>query len=185
MNPVDKIAISLNSAPTRISPPTERCAAVAVVICDGKLLFIKRAKRSGDPWSGHIAFPGGVVERSDKNKRSAAQRETMEEVGIDLSRATLLGELNELQTLPQLPPLTISSFVFDMTDTKVTPHLNYEVDEILFHPISELLDPSSRSTFQYQWNGNDITLPCIHLPIGRLWGLTLRIVDDLLARAHP
>lgn len=109
----------------------------------------------------------------------------MEEVGIDLSAASLLGELNELDTLPRLPLMTISSFVFAMSGTNVIPRLNDEVDEILFHPISELLDASSRSTFQYQWNGHDITLPCVDLPIGRLWGLTLRIVDDLLARAHP
>ena len=43
-----------------------RLAAVAAVlrVVDGapELLFIKRADHDGDPWSGHMAFPGGRYE---------------------------------------------------------------------------------------------------------------------------
>ncbi len=48
------------------------------------LLFIRRAEKSGDPWSGHMAFPGGHMESSDASLLAAAIRETQEEIGLDL-----------------------------------------------------------------------------------------------------
>ena len=49
-----------------------------------EVLFIKRAAREGDRWTGHIAFPGGKRERDDLDDRSTSSRETREEVGLDL-----------------------------------------------------------------------------------------------------
>ena len=60
-------------------------AAVAAVLGptpEGlQLLFIERAQHPDDPWSGHIAFPGGRIEIDDPSPRAAAERETLEEVG--------------------------------------------------------------------------------------------------------
>ena len=39
-----------------------------------------------------------------------------------------------------------------------------------------------RGTFAYRWQGREMVLPCIDFDGQRLWGLTLRIVDDLLGR---
>lgn len=52
---------------------------------DPEILFIKRAGRVGDRWSGHIALPGGRRDPPDVDDRAAAIRETKEEVGLDLS----------------------------------------------------------------------------------------------------
>jgi 8-oxo-dGTP pyrophosphatase MutT (NUDIX family) len=52
---------------------------------DPEILFIKRAARQGDKWTGHIAFPGGRRDPEDADDCIAAIRETWEEVGIDLS----------------------------------------------------------------------------------------------------
>ena len=64
-------------------------AAVAVVLREGdsgsEILFIERSTREDDPWSGHMAFPGGRVEAADANTRAAAERETLEEVGVSLA----------------------------------------------------------------------------------------------------
>ena len=49
-----------------------------------EVLFIKRAVRSGDRWTGHVAFPGGKREAEDADDSVAAIRETQEEVGLDL-----------------------------------------------------------------------------------------------------
>ena len=49
------------------------------------ILFIKRAEKPGDPWSGHMAFPGGHLEPKDADlKEHVACRETLEEIGLDL-----------------------------------------------------------------------------------------------------
>lgn len=63
-----------------------------------ELLFIQRAKRPGDPWSGHIAFPGGRREDADEGDLGTAVRETKEELGLDLSDSNqfrLLGRLDD------------------------------------------------------------------------------------------
>ena len=52
---------------------------------DPEILFIRRAARRGDRWTGHVAFPGGKRDPDDASDRAAAERETLEEVGLDLS----------------------------------------------------------------------------------------------------
>src|SRR5262245_27327606 len=79
-------------------------AAVAVVlrqIGEGlDLLLIQRSERHGDPWSGHMAFPGGRQHPSDIDLFATAARETCEEVGIDLNvHGELLGHLDELRAI--------------------------------------------------------------------------------------
>ncbi|KAI9849367.1 MAG: hypothetical protein M1830_007119, partial [Pleopsidium flavum] len=64
---------------------------------DPEILFIKRAARSGDRWTSHVALPGGKRDPDDADDRSTAIRETMEEVGIDLNdeHALFVGNLPE------------------------------------------------------------------------------------------
>ena len=52
---------------------------------DPELLFIRRASRVGDRWTGHVAFPGGKMESVDQDDRATSMRETLEEIGLDLS----------------------------------------------------------------------------------------------------
>ena len=52
---------------------------------DPEVLFIKRAGRAGDRWSGHTALPGGKRDPQDSDDLAAAVRETREEVGLDLT----------------------------------------------------------------------------------------------------
>ena len=76
-------------------------AAVALLLrptwAEPELLLIRRAEREGDPWSGHMALPGGRAAPSDPDPVATAARESAEEVGIDPARAgRLLGALDEV-----------------------------------------------------------------------------------------
>src|SRR5512147_3188865 len=69
-------------------------AAVAMIMRelpgDLEILFIERATDARDPWSGHLAFPGGKVEQGEQ-ARQAAERETLEEIGLVLESERYLG----------------------------------------------------------------------------------------------
>jgi len=95
-----------------------RYAAIALVLRpndegDSDLLMIKRAEAERDPWSGHVACPGGRMDPTDRDLEHTAIRETWEETGIDLSRdGRILGTLDDITPrTPALPPIVIRPFV--------------------------------------------------------------------------
>ena len=75
--------------PLVTKPDTVR-AAVAIILRETssvtEMLMIRRSKREGDPWSGHMGFPGGRQEPQDHSNFSCALRETYEEIGLELLR---------------------------------------------------------------------------------------------------
>jgi 8-oxo-dGTP pyrophosphatase MutT (NUDIX family) len=159
-----------------------RHAAVAVLLCDApgepELLFIERARRLGDPWSGHMAFPGGLVDPGDADARAAAERETREEVGVDLGGAELLGRLDDLPAGVRLvAPLVLSAFVYRVGERpRVVP--NHEVASTVWVPASWLLDPARH----VGWGWGPTRFPGILVgEPGRhvVWGLTYRLLENL------
>ena len=64
---------------------------------DAEVLFIKRAARVGDRWTGHIALPGGKREPADSSDLATSSRETREEIGLSLDSedCLLIGNLPE------------------------------------------------------------------------------------------
>ena len=174
-------ALSLRPA-ERITEPVGKQASVAAVVLPSlELLFIRRSEHPGDPWSGHVAFPGGKQDPEDATPRAAAIRETQEEVGLDLSSATFLGPLDEIATFNQLPRMVIRPFVFALDAPPVLAP-NEEVRST--HPLAltHLLSGHGRGEFTLKWGGRNVQLPCVDFDGVRLWGLTLQVVDGLLNR---
>lgn len=167
--------------------PAHRKAAVAAILRERpgevELLFIRRAEHPRDPWSGQMGLPGGRVEPADATPLDAALRETREEVGLDLAASgQLLGRLSEVRT--HLPlgsiPHSVVPFVFSVDgDPDFAP--NEEVQEVLWVPLSFLADDSNRSAFTWVRKGLPLPMPCFRFEGRVIWGLTLRIVDDLLS----
>ena len=163
-----------------------RHAGVALVICplDGgaQLLFIQRAEYPGDPWSGHMAFPGGHQELGDGGARAAAERETSEEVGVQLTGARRLGVLDAVYSPVQLEHrIGVQPYAY-WCDTLPALTPNHEVDAVHWIPLRFLLDPTNRTQFTATWENQDYSLPMIGWKEQRIWGMTLRIVDDLVER---
>ncbi|MCB9663112.1 MAG: CoA pyrophosphatase [Alphaproteobacteria bacterium] len=157
-----------------------RRSAVAAMISPGRRLwFIERALREGDPWSGHVGFPGGREHADDPSLLAVAVRETMEELGVDLGAAELLGRLDDVRTRP-VRSLMVRPFVFALDrEPEVTP--NHEVAGVVSASLDHLLVGAGRG--QMRWPARvGMTLPCVDFAGVRLWGLTLLMVDDLLHR---
>ncbi|MCB9691438.1 MAG: CoA pyrophosphatase [Alphaproteobacteria bacterium] len=173
---------ALHRAPARLPAEGRRPAGVAMVLDDaGQVLFIRRADKQGDPWSGHVGLPGGHVQ-SGESFEEAARRETLEEVGLDLDRAELLGSLDDRETPGHLPTKLVRPFVYRVPRFDTFTLQRDEVASTHLFPLHRLLRGHGRSTFPYPYAGREWTLPCVDLDGVRLWGLTLRIVDDLLDR---
>ena len=164
-------------------------AAVAMIIdssgsqSDPKVIFIERAQDSKDPWSGHMALPGGRCEPSSESVMDAARRETHEEIGLYLPRDSLLGRLDDLQGrhAGRSQGLVISCLVFGV-DKKAAFALNHEVADIVQVPFSVLLDKGNRTTIEYPVLGSGRYPAVQFVPDDArvIWGLTYRFLRQLV-----
>src|ERR1700722_15840931 len=93
-------ALSRNTPTTTPFHAGPNRAAVALVLAGDKsdlqICFIRRVERPGDPWSGHMAFPGGRASPADASAQAVAERETREEVGLILNESHRIGTLSEV-----------------------------------------------------------------------------------------
>ena len=144
--------------------------------------MIKRAERDGDPWSGHMAFPGGRMDPGDRHGFDVAVRETEEEIGLTLGAADpCIGRLSEIMTRPlvQRRPMVISPYVFRLDrEAEFTP--NHEVAEVLWVPLAFLQNPQNRESMVWRRGRVKIPLPCYMYEGRRIWGLSLVMLDELL-----
>lgn len=162
-----------------------RLAAVAAVIrvvaSEPELLFIKRAEHEGDPWSGHMAFPGGRHEPGDGTLEETACRESYEELALDLRAGTILGRLDDLAPRsPALPPILIRPFVA-VVAPDVTFAPSEEVAATFWVPLSVLAHDDSRAEHVMTINGARARFPGFRVHEHIVWGLTERIVQQLLS----
>ncbi len=175
------------SLPARPEPTAARAAAVAAILRerDGLLevLFIRRAEREGDPWSGHMAFPGGRREPLDADLLATAIRETDEEIGVDLHRcAELVGVLDDQEAMGRgsLMALPTRPFVFELVGGAAMT-FSAEVTDAVWAPVDALDDGSRRTSVSIVHRGEPYTLPGWDVEGRIVWGLTYRMLSSLLA----
>jgi 8-oxo-dGTP pyrophosphatase MutT (NUDIX family) len=146
------------------------------------ILMIKRADREGDPWSGHMAFPGGRMDKADAHGYAVAVRETEEEVGLSLGpQDQCIGRLSDLNARPHKGTfgMAVSPFVFRL-EREVTFTPNYEVAEVVWVPLEFLLDTDNREKMTWEYKGVKIPMPCYMYGKRCIWGLSLMMLDELM-----
>ena len=168
--------------------PLLREAAVALVLRPRErleLLLIKRAELHGDPWSGHMALPGGRRDPGDADLVATALRETEEEVGVPLVRVgTFVGALDEVApTTPRLPPIVIAPFVFAVPPDTVANPDPREVQAALWIPIDALRDAGALADMTVTVSTGPLTVPSFVYGEYVIWGLTFRILQQFLSVA--
>lgn len=159
-------------------------AAVAMVLreTDGDMdvLLIQRATRDHDPWSGHVALPGGHQEPGDPDLVHTALRETREEVGIDLhTHGEVIGRLDEMRAMARLRPvdLVICPFVWALnTPAEPVPDVT-EVERAVWAPLSHLRSATARAVYRRSHDGYDADFPAYRFQDYTIWGLTYRILE--------
>lgn len=157
-------------------------AAVAVILAPDPdaLLLIRRAERAGDPWSGHMALPGGRQEPAEPDLLSTAVRETAEEVGLTLGRHDLIGTLDDVvPRTPVLPPIAVRPHVFALRQ-RPTLTLNPEVAGAQWVPLDLLLHPGTYDMVRVDIRGESREFFAYRLDDSVVWGMTERILSSLL-----
>jgi 8-oxo-dGTP pyrophosphatase MutT (NUDIX family) len=183
--------------PALVERDSERHASVALVLREGggssaEILFIERAEKEGDPWSGHMAFPGGRVDLPGESPEQAARRETLEEVGLSLEGAERLGRLDDLEgrSAGRSAGMVISAFVYHLAQPGELVKQASEVREAFWVPLRHLVEPDRRvlrafhGTGSFEFPGIVVGQPDRHV----VWGLTYRFLEVLfraLGRPFP
>eukprot|EP00127_Corallochytrium_limacisporum_P001486 Clim_evm6s60 gene=Clim_evmTU6s60 len=137
-----------------------KLAAVACVLRAGtnngkpttEILFLKRAERPGDNWSGHVCFPGGHKE-PEETLKEAAERETLEEIGLNLkdpAKFKYVGRLDDRFAGGSRRPMAIGAFVYYQISNK-TPSIHLSLDEIVAYrwvPVDVFLSTKNQALVQ-------------------------------------
>lgn len=174
--------LSITAPACACLPDDRKPAAVAMILQQNgngaELLFIERARHPDDPWSGNIGFPGGRHDPTDVSLRHTAERETMEEVGIDLGPARYLGRLSDV--VGANLPVRVSCFVYGLT-MPVAPIFSPEVHDVFWYGLQELRAPERQIVASVRFGERSLEAPAIDLGLTDkpvLWGITYRLVGQ-------
>ena len=179
---------ALDAHPPAPPPPRELEAAVALLLRPGTdldLLLIRRAQHVGDPWSGHVALPGGRRHVDDRDLAATAQRETLEEIGLDLDRTGwFLGGLDPVVPASRrLPSLSVTPFVWGVEPGHELTLSPREVDAAVWVPLAELRDERAAGEILIELEGGSQRFPSLTWNDYVVWGLTLRVLHQFFAIA--
>ena len=155
-------------------------AAVAVVhhFDSNSVLLIRRPQNPKDPWSGHLAFPGGRIEEKDPTILDTAIRETYEETGLKLTQKQFKRKLHigyAGRTMQAL--IAVQPFLFSLRG--VLPIIKPDPKEVADYYWLNLEEFSQieRHTTQPLAKGvPNETMPCFAIDNFWLWGFTYQIL---------
>ncbi len=163
----------------------DRFAAVAMVLRERKneleVLIIERAHDVRDPWSGHLAFPGGKRETGDASLRATAERETLEELGLDLGvHAEALGALNQLAARGgRSSGLVVAPYVYlSRGEPRLVP-ARREVQDHFWVPLSPLMRGQHRTSISVKRDQQRYSMPGFEVQGRILWGLSYQMLHSL------
>ena len=139
-------------------------------------LLTQRASYKGTH-SAQISFPGGKIEKSDKNLKETALRETFEEVGIIKDKITVVREITDVY----IPPSNFLATPF-IAYTKEKPdfNTNHEVDHAFDVLLKDLLDDHNITSINITTSyAKNIDVPCFKLNNYIVWGATAMILNEI------
>ncbi len=146
------------------------------------MLLIKRRKREGDPWSGHMAFPGGRTSSQDANPLSTAIREVKEEVGLDLSRFSVLGAMQQVRA--RNLGIVVNPYVVLLEGDSTITAEPREVESYVWVPLSFFQNRKNQVPYQVPiLGGSPQEVSSYRFAEDQIiWGLTLRIIEQLISK---
>lgn len=177
-DPIDLEAIA-GWTPRQIDAGVDR-AAILIPVLDGSgtppLLFTKRADHLGEH-PGQMSFPGGGAEPRDDDLRATALRECHEEIGLRREEVTLVGRLDDIQTITDY---VVTPYVGRVPDRAYTPDQR-EVAEVVHLGLEGLIEPSNYDAeTRSPPRLGEVTVPYFRTQGYTVWGATARILTQFL-----
>lgn len=150
-----------------------------------EILLIERPHSPEDPWSGHMAFPGGRQEGGEDHVETAI-REALEEVGLDLAASgKLIGRLDDIRPARGGPQIAVAAFVFAVPATARIDPSPAEVASALWIPLGHLIDPACAAEHLHPLpGGGRMRFPAVTYHGHVIWGLTYRMLMQFLEIAR-
>ncbi|MBK8802654.1 MAG: NUDIX domain-containing protein [Fibrobacteres bacterium] len=153
-------------------------AAVAVLVDprpQPRVLLGRRCQRDTDPWSGHLALPGGRSEPVDRDDLDTALRECAEESGIHLARGEVAGALEPIPAGRRVGRLvTVQPFLSFVDGFRPQSRGDGEMEDWIEFPLADLDREELRTVVRAP---DGAMLPGVSTPIGVLWGMTLGLLE--------
>jgi 8-oxo-dGTP pyrophosphatase MutT (NUDIX family) len=167
---------------------TSRTEGVAAVLApvyrdeNGELRLVLIVRTDRGHHGGQLAFPGGRVDPGDESLVATALREAEEEIGLDPSLVTVVGELQPVRSGPT--NMDVYAFLGRIPGPVAWRPSPHEVVEVLEPTVAELWDPALRREHLFTNARWPEGLLVDGIPVGDrvLWGMTLRLLDDLVPR---
>lgn len=127
-----------------------------------------------------MALPGGHEHVTDRDLLQTAKRETLEEVGLDLEGAELLGRLDDLSPL-RSSAMSVRPFVFWVAEP---PELTTspEVAETLWVPLADLASDKLRAMREVEIATTRVNVPAFVIGERVVWGMTFHLLERFLAQ---
>ena len=144
-------------------------------------LLIKRRVRDRDPWSGHMALPGGRYADSDGDLAKTIIREVREETSIDLGSCAILGTLDEIA--PGNFSIRVTPYVALAPEDASAKIALEEIESFFWVPLSFFRDGKNVRPYHVNRLGLEQDVPSYpYLGQHMIWGMTFRIIQDFVAR---
>jgi 8-oxo-dGTP pyrophosphatase MutT (NUDIX family) len=149
---------------------------------DGELRLVLIVRTDRGHHGGQLAFPGGRVDPTDESLVATALREAHEEIGLDPAVVEVIAELPSVRSGPT--QFEVFAFLGRIpAGLEWTPNAE-EVVDVLTPSVAELWDPALRREHLFTSARWPEGLLVDGIPVGDriLWGMTLRLLDDLVPR---
>lgn len=186
----EALRAALHGRPVARGPHDPSLAEAAVLLAlrptdPLELLVIQRAEKDGDPWSGHMALPGGRRQHDDPDLLATALRETREETGLVVSPAAVLGELDEVRPGARRRFSILVRPWVGVVDPAAPITLEpSEVETALWVPLPYLASEDAVDELLIELEGESRAFPALSYQEYVIWGLTHRVLEDFIGVAR-
>ncbi|XP_062895795.1 nucleoside diphosphate-linked moiety X motif 8 isoform X2 [Mobula hypostoma] len=191
----EQVRQRLTAAPASLDPRpapgrVRHTAGILLPLCRGPggdpsiLLTLRSAQLSGRH-QGDVSFPGGKQDRSDGDIVDTALRETEEEVGLRVSRASVWGTLRPVPERSGMLVVPVLAHVGILDAANLRPN-PAEVEDVFTVSISHLCTEQNRGYTRFRKDGRyAYTLPVFLNAKYKVWGLTAVVIESLLSLLFP